>query len=91
MKGGENVKKIAVVFMLACFMTAGLAMANDEKSSIPNTITSPELLGPHYIWTAVLPEDKTANETNIQDRVAEEAITPATEDRIKEVVDQQNH
>jgi len=85
------VKKIAVALMLVCFIITGIAFADDEKTPIPNTIVSPELLGPHYLWTAEPPKETSDNETNIQDRVEEGAITPATEDRIKEVSDRQKN
>ena len=80
-------KKIAAVALIVCFIAVGLARA-DENIPIPNTIASPELLGPHYIWSAKPPTEKTENATNIQDRVDDESITPGTEDRIKEVTDQ---
>jgi len=75
--------------MLICFMTAGLVMAND-KVQIPNTIVSPELLGPHYLWSPDIPENKD-NETAIKSLVKDEAITPATEDHIKEISDKKSN
>jgi len=84
MKGGETVKKIAVASLIVCFIAVGLARADDIKTPIPNTIASPELFGPHYLWSAPK-EDET--ETNIADLVKEGSITPGTEDRIKEVDD----
>lgn len=92
MKGGENVKKIPIAVMCICFLIASVcAYADDEKTPIPNTIASPELLGPHYLWSADPPKEKSENETNIQDRVDEESITPGTEDRIKEVSDKKRN
>jgi hypothetical protein len=87
-KGGENVKKkIVVVALIVCFIAVGLVRA-DDKTPIPNTISSPELLGPHYLLSADPPKEDVTDETNIADLVKEGTITPGTEDRIKEVTDQ---
>lgn len=89
MKGGETVKKkIVVVALIVCFIAVGLARSDDKKTPIPNTITSPELLGPHYLWSADPPKEDVTDGTNIADLVKEEAITPGAEDRIKEATDQ---
>ena len=85
-------KKFAVALITLCLIAcAGLSNADDKKTPVPGTIVSPELLGPHYLWSAEPPEEKSENDTNIQDRVQEEAITPATEDRIKEATDGRNN
>lgn len=88
MKGGENVKRLIALVMIVCFITVGIAIANDEPQ-VPDTIAAPELLGPHYYWKAKPADDKDETDTNIQDRVKEGTITPGTEDRIKEAVDAQ--
>ena len=80
-------KRLIALVMLVCFITVGIAIANDGPQ-VPNTIVAPELRGPHYYWKAE-PADNDETDTNIQDLVKEEAITPGTEDRIKEVVDRQ--